>query len=88
MIIKAIKMQWIINGSPTVIKANLKKKLGEIAKEVLAQSGNSGRPYPDWQCRDSNGVLLEMDRTLSDFEFKPGVRLFLNLAVGVGGAAA
>lgn len=88
MLIKAIKIHWIINGSPTAIKANLKKKLGEVAKEALEQSGNMGRPFEDWQCRDSNGVLLEMNRKLSDFDFQPAVRLFLSLAVGVGGAAA
>ena len=80
-----IQLIFIINGANFSLDTNVNAPLKEAVARALAESGNTGRPPSEWQVRDTNGVLLEIDRKIADFNFANGTRLFLNLAVGAGG---
>ena len=80
-----IQLTFIINGANFSLETNVNAPLKEAVARALAESGNTGRPASEWQVRDTNGVLLEIDRKIEDFHFANGTRLFLTLAVGAGG---
>ena len=90
MNITRIKIQWVVNGQTVDLKHSLKQKLGPASKEALKAANVADRYVQDsdWHIRDANGVLLEEARKIEDFNFKPGARLFVSPAVGVGGALA
>ena len=83
--ITAVLIEWVISGTPHKRKAPVNSTLGNESRVALETSGNLARSYEEWQIRDANGVLLETNRSIADFNFKPGARLFLSLAVGAGG---
>jgi len=80
-----IDLIFIINGANFPLDAKLNETLGSAVARALSESGNTGRPASEWQVRDANGVLLETQRSLKEFGFADGTRLFLSLAVGAGG---
>jgi hypothetical protein len=82
-----IQLVFIINGANFPLETNINAPLKEAVVRVLSESGNTGRPPAEWQVRDANGVLLEMERKVKDFGFSNGTRLFLSLGVGAGGGA-
>jgi hypothetical protein len=81
-----IQLVFIINGATFPLETNINTPLKEAVARALAESGNTGRPASEWQVRDANGVLLDVERKIKDFGFQNGTRLFLSLAVGAGGA--
>lgn len=81
-----IELVFIINGANFPLEANLNNTLGDAVARALSESGNTSRPASEWQVRDANGVLLETQRKLKDFNFPEHTRLFLSLAVGAGGS--
>jgi hypothetical protein len=81
-----VELTFIINGANFPLEISANATLGDAVARALAESGNSGRPAAEWQVRDANGVLLETQRILKDFNFKEHTRLFLSLAVGAGGS--
>lgn len=80
-----VELTFIINGANFSVETNLNAPLKEAVARALSESGNTGRPPSEWQVRDANGVLLEVERKIRDFGFQNGARLFLSLAVGAGG---
>ena len=59
--------------------------LGTIIPDALRQTGNSGQPPENWELRDVDGNLLDLNKKIEDDGFSDKVRLFLNLKAGVGG---
>jgi hypothetical protein len=80
-----VQLIFIINGVNFSLETNVNPPLKEAVARALQESGNTGRPVSEWQVRDVNGVLLEVERKIKDFGFTDGTRLFLSLAVGAGG---
>jgi hypothetical protein len=83
---KKIELIFIINGANFSLTTSTEAPLKEAVERALAESGNTGRPPSEWQVRDAQGILLEIERKIEDYGFKNGTRLFLSLAVGAGGA--
>jgi hypothetical protein len=81
-----VELIFIINGANFPLEANINDTLGNAVARALSESGNTSRPASEWQVRDADGVLLETQRILKDFNFKEHARLFLSLAVGAGGS--
>lgn len=75
----------VVNGVPTVVDRNVNAPLRSAVEQAIAQSGNVGQPIGNWELRDANGNLLDLDRKIGDFNFPPDVKLFLSLKAGVGG---
>lgn len=81
-----IDLVIVVNGQPTVVKANKNAPLHTVISRALDQTGNAGQPPENWELRDAAGALLPLDQKIDEFNFPSGIRLFLNLKAGVGGA--
>ena len=82
---KKISITVVVNGQPTVVDAIGDAPLGTIIPVALRQTENSGQPSENWELRDAEGNLLDLDKKIEDYGFPEKVRLFLNLKAGVGG---
>lgn len=80
-----VTLIFIINGEGFSVETNVNAPLTAPVERALSESGNTGRPLDEWEVRDSNGVLLEIRRTVKDLGLRNGARLFLSLRVGAGG---
>ena len=84
---KKIDITIVVNGQPTVVVVEVESRLRTIIPDALRQTGNAGQPPDNWELRDTDGTLLDLDKTIEDYGFSDKVRLFLNLKAGVGGHA-
>ncbi len=75
----------VVNGVETVVEANLNAPLRTVAQHALNASGNQGRPLADWELKDEQGQLLDLERAVSTFNFAANAVLYLTLSVGVNG---
>lgn len=80
-----VDLAVIVNGQPTVVRANRNGPLHTIIPKALDQTGNAGQPKENWELRDEAGALLNIGQKIEDFAFPAGSRLFLNLKAGIGG---
>jgi hypothetical protein len=80
-----VTLNIVINGETFPVDTNVNAPLTTVAERALTESGNSGRPLGEWELRDSNGALVDMNRKVKDVGLKNGARLFLSLRVGAGG---
>ena len=82
---KKIDLTVVVNGEPTVVSVLDSVTLGTIIPEALQQTGNTGQPTENWELRDADGNLLDLNKEIQDYPFTDKTRLFLNLKAGVGG---
>ena len=82
---KKISITVVVNGQPTVVDAAEDVPLGTIIPDALRQTDNTGQPPENWELRDTDGNLLDLDKKIEDYPFTDKTRLFLNLKAGVGG---
>ena len=82
---KKISITVVVNGQPTEVDAFENDPLSAIIPDALRQTANSGQPPENWEFRDADGSLLDVDKKIGDYGFPEKVRLFLNLKAGVGG---
>ena len=82
---KKISLIVVVNGEATVVDEFDSAPLGAIIPDALRQSGHSGQPPENWELRDVEGTLLDLNKRIIDYGFSEKVRLFLNLKAGVGG---
>ena len=75
----------VVNGNPTEVNANLNAPLRTVVNKALEQTGNVGQPAENWELRDGQGVLLNLDTKIGEYHFPADVKLFLSLKAGVGG---
>lgn len=75
----------IVNGVPAVVERNVNAPLRSAVEKALTQTSNVGQPLENWELRDGNGNLLDLDRKISEFNFPNDVKLFLSLKAGIGG---
>ena len=82
---KKIDIAVVVNGEPTVVNAVEDDPLRTIIPDALRQTKNTGQPPENWELRDTDGNLLDLDKRVGDYPFTEKTRLFLNLKAGVGG---
>ena len=82
---KKISITVVVSGQPTVVDVIADAPLGTIIPDALHQTENSGQPPENWELRDADGNLLDLNKKIEDYGFPPKVRLFLNQKAGVGG---
>ena len=82
---KKTEITVVVNGQPTVVDAIEDDPLSTIIPDALRQTENSGQPPENWELRDADGSLLDLDKKIGDYGFPEKTRLFLNLKAGVGG---
>lgn len=76
----------IVNGQPTVVRANPHAPLRSIVEKALEQTNTTGQPSENWELR-YNGAVLDLGAKIETFNFPANAELFLNLKAGIGGAA-
>jgi uncharacterized protein DUF2604 len=81
-----VELVVVVNGQPLPLEVNVSETLRELVTIALERSGNSGQPAENWELRDAEGHVLNLDRSVGEFNFKEGTKLFLSLKAGVGGA--
>ena len=77
----------VVNGQPTVVRANKNAPLRTVIPRALEQTGNAGQPPENWELRDAAGAPLSIEQKIGDLAFPANVRLFMNLKAGVGGVS-
>ena len=82
---KKIDITVVVNGQPTVVGALDDAPLRTIIPEALQQTDNTGQAPENWELRDADGNLLDLNKKIEDYPFTDKTRLFLNLKAGVGG---
>ena len=82
---KKISITVVVSGQPTVVDVITNAPLSTIIPDALHQTENSGQPPENWELRDADGNLLDLNKKIEDYGFPPKVRLFLNQKAGVGG---
>ena len=82
---KKISITVVVNGQPTVVDVIEDAPLGTIIPDALHQTENSGQPPENWELRDADGNLLDLNKKIGDYGFQDKTRLFLNLKAGIGG---
>ena len=82
---KKVSITVVVNGQPTVVDAFDDAPVGDIVPVALHQTANSGQPPENWELRDADGNLLDLNKTIGEYGFYDKPRLFLNLRAGVGG---
>jgi len=80
-----IDLNVVVNGQPTLVKANTEAPLSTVVEHALQQSGNSGQPISNWELRDGSGQILDLSRKVESYNLQSGATLFLNLKAGIGG---
>jgi hypothetical protein len=75
----------VVNGTPTEVEANDHAPLKTIIPKALHQTGNSGQPPEQWELKDAQGNLLDVEKKIGDYHFPEEMKLFLSLKAGVGG---
>lgn len=82
---KKVSLTVVVNGQATVVDALDDAPLGTIIPNALHQTANSGQPAENWELRDAEGNLLDLDKQIGEYGFPEKTHLFLNLKAGVGG---
>ena len=79
----ALKVLFIVNGEDVPVEAEPHLPLEWATRRALVLSHNTGRPFRDWETRDQYGCRMMKDEPIK--VVGEHARLFLTLAVGVGG---
>lgn len=81
-----IQLQFVVNGNPIIVEANINEPLGALLVPTLKAAGVAGDPEPDrWLFKDQNGNVLDKSKKVKDFGFAPGATIFLSLEAGIAG---
>ena len=83
---KNLDLNFVVNGKPIPVTADLGWEFREAAVKALEESGNSGQPIDNWELRDGSGTVIDMGTKIAQSGIKEGATLFLNLKAGVGGS--
>ncbi len=75
----------VVNGEATTIDAQESEELRAVVELALTRTHNEGRPLDEWELRDSSGAILDLNRKVGSFDFRPGTTLFLSVRAGIGG---
>lgn len=80
-----ITLQIYVNGTPTNVQANLNQPLHVVAQHALNQTQQQARQLSEWELRDANGNVLDLNRTVESYGLISGAVLYLQPTVGVQG---
>lgn len=83
---KKFTLVFIINGEDVTVSVNANNPLHVARDRALKDSGNEGRPFPEWEIRREDGSPLSPDAKIEDVGgLADGTRLLLSLKAGAGG---
>lgn len=74
-----------VAGEPVTIQANPDKLLWVVMNQAFGAAGRTGEPWENWELRDDDGRLLDIEIKVRDFGWVPDTLLFLNMKAAIGG---
>jgi hypothetical protein len=80
----ALILTVVVADEEVHVEANENAPLRTVIPEALKLSGNAGRQPEDWQLKRDFDVL-NLDTKIKDFQFEPGMKLFMSLKAGILG---
>ena len=75
----------VVSGVPHAASMNVHQPLHTLVREVLRDTGNTGRALEDYELRTEAGDLLALDAKPTEVGLRDGVTLFLTPKAGAGG---
>ena len=84
---KKVSVTVVVSGKDTAVEIPEDSPLSAVIPKALEQTGNSGRPPQDWELKDAQGNILDLDKRVGDYNFSKETPIFLSLKAGVGGNA-
>ncbi len=75
----------VVSGTPVQVEVNVQAPLRTLIPEALRESEQAGRSPEEWELRDAQGNLFDLDRKIGSYGFATDTRLYLNLKAGIGG---
>jgi len=83
---KKIQLQFVVNGNPVTVEANIQEPLKALLVSTLKKAGVAGEPEPDrWIFKDQSGNVLDKNKDVGDFGFAAEATIFLSLEAGIAG---
>ena len=83
-ILKKISMTIIVAGLPQVVDVpgDQSQSFGWLVSKTLRQAAFFDSPSEDWELRDADGNLLDLNKKIRDHGFPAYSRFLLNLKAG------
>lgn len=81
-----VLVKVVVTGQPTEIEARREQTLGSLVGQALEQTGNVGQPADNWEMKDLEGNVLDLNRTIGSLCAEGELTLFLSLKAGAAGA--
>jgi hypothetical protein len=81
-----IEITVVVNGQSADLSANINEPLLAVRDQALAKTHNVGQSPDNWELKDKDGNVLDINQKIKDFDFGEKVTLFLSLKAGVAGA--
>lgn len=81
---KEILLKFIVNTTPTEVKAKEDEPLAKAVEEAFRKTGNEGRPLSDWTVK-YEGRVLDTSRTVKELCLPDCAEIFVSLKAGGGG---
>lgn len=75
----------VVSGVPQQVRINQREPVSHAVREALRASGNPGQPPEDFELRNEDGALLDLNVRAEQAGLTDGMTLFLNPRAGVGG---
>lgn len=82
-----VELVVIVNGDPKPLTVNEHQPLRSIVGRALNDEG--GEVPKEWYFTNENGDELDLEKSIGDFHFATGTKIFLNKRAGpLGGGAS
>jgi hypothetical protein len=78
-----VALRTVINGVLHPIEVDRSAPLQHCRDRALHETGNRGRPVEDWECRNGQGDILNLQTTAGDLPQAPDL-IYVNLRAGWG----
>ncbi|MCY3883591.1 MAG: DUF2604 domain-containing protein [Gammaproteobacteria bacterium] len=81
-----LSLNVVVNGQPVTVEVDIEMLMQTVVLDALKKTGNSGQAEENWELRDSDGRIIDLNKAFGALDLKPDATLFLNLRAGIGGS--
>jgi hypothetical protein len=75
----------VVSGTAVEVTVNENAPLRTVIPEALKESKAVGRSPDDWELKDKDGNILDLDKKIEEYAFTDETKLFLSLKAGHAG---
>jgi len=80
-----VTLTVVVNTVPTSVDANVHWKMKNVMEKAFEQTGTTSRDPSQWEFKDADGKVIDLERTVESYGLVDGATLFLTLAAGISG---